>query len=65
MIHNPSRSRSSMFATSSMVKMAMLAAIGMILMLLDSPPPLPQFPAVDLSDVPPLSSASAWGLRQG
>ena len=66
MIHNPSRSRSSMFATSSMVKMAMLAAIGMILMLLDFPLPIfPSFLQVDLSDVPAVIGAFSMGPAAG
>ncbi len=65
MIHNPSQPRS-MFATSSMVKMGMLAAIGVVLMLLDFPLPIfPSFLQIDLSDVPAVIAAFSMGPAAG
>lgn len=65
MIQNPSQSKS-MFATSSMVKMGMLAAIGVVLMLLDFPLPVfPSFLKIDLSDVPAVIGAFTMGPAAG
>jgi riboflavin transporter FmnP len=55
-----------MFATSSMVKIGMLAGIGMVLMLLDFPLPLfPSFLQIDLSDVPAVIGAFSMGPAAG
>lgn len=65
MIRNPSQPRR-LFATSSMVKIGMLAAIGMVLMLLDFPLPIfPTFLKVDLSDVPAVIGAFSMGPAAG
>ena len=66
MIHNASQTRGSLFATSAMVKMGMLAAIGMVLMLVDFPLPLfPSFLQIDLSDVPAVIGAFSLGPAAG
>ena len=66
MIRNPSQSRSSLFATSAMVKIGMLSGLGMVLMLLDFPLPIfPSFLQIDLSDVPAVIGAFAMGPAAG
>ena len=66
MIRNPSQSKSSLFTTSSMVKIGMLSAVGMVLMLLDFPLPIfPTFLQIDLSDVPAVIGAFAMGPAAG
>ncbi len=66
MIRNSSRSKSSIFATSSMVKIGMLSGLGMILMLLDFPLPIfPSFLKFDLSDAPAVIGAFAMGPAAG
>ena len=66
MIHNASQTRGSLFATSAMVKMGMLAAIGMVLMLVAFPLPLfPSFLQIDLSDVPAVIGAFSLGPAAG
>ena len=66
MIRNPSQSRSSLFATSAMVKIGMLSGLGMVLMLLDFPLPIfPTFLQIDLSDVPAVIGAFSMGPAAG
>lgn len=66
MIRNSSQSKSSIFATSSMVKIGMLSGLGMILMLLDFPLPIfPTFLKFDLSDAPAVIGAFAMGPAAG
>lgn len=66
MIRNSSRTKSGIFATSSMVKIGMLSALGMILMLLDFPLPIfPSFLKFDLSDAPAVIGAFAMGPAAG
>lgn len=66
MIRNSSQSKSSLFATSSMVKIGMLSGLGMILMLLDFPLPIfPTFLKFDLSDAPAVIGAFAMGPAAG
>lgn len=66
MIRNSSHSKTSIFATSSMVKIGMLSGLGMILMLLDFPLPIfPTFLKFDLSDAPAVIGAFAMGPAAG
>ncbi|NLJ79664.1 MAG: ECF transporter S component [Firmicutes bacterium] len=66
MIRNSSHAKSGVFATSSMVKIGMLAGLGMILMLLDFPLPIfPTFLKFDLSDAPAVIGAFAMGPAAG
>lgn len=66
MIRNSVKSRSGIFATSSMVKIGMLSGLGMILMLLDFPLPIfPTFLKFDLSDAPAVIGAFAMGPAAG
>lgn len=66
MIRNSSKSKSSIFATSSMVKIGMLSGLGMVLMLLDFPLPIfPSFLKFDLSDAPAVIGAFAMGPAAG
>lgn len=66
MIRNSSQSKSSVFATASMVKIAMLAGLGTVLMLLDFPLPIfPSFLKFDLSDAPAVIGAFAMGPAAG
>lgn len=66
MIRNSSQSKSTIFATSSMVKIGMLSGLGMVLMLLDFPLPIfPTFLKFDLSDAPAVIGAFAMGPAAG
>ena len=66
MLQYACQTRGSLFATSAMVKMGMLAAIGMVLMLVDFPLPLlPSFLQIDLSDVPAVIGAFSLGPAAG
>lgn len=66
MIRNSSQSKSTLFSTSSMVKIGMLSGLGMVLMLLDFPLPIfPAFLKFDLSDAPAVIGAFAMGPAAG
>ncbi len=66
MIPNASKAKSSVFTTSSMVKIGMLSGLGMVLMLLDFPLPIfPTFLKLDLSDAPAVIGTFAMGPAAG
>lgn len=66
MIRNSIQTRKGILSTGSMVKIAMLASLGTVLMLLDFPLPIfPSFLKFDLSDVPAVIGAFAMGPAAG